>query len=130
MQQLVSIDGDFYNVAVTSVKRTHNITDGDNAGRSAAPDGVMIRDVIGTYMQYVVSFEQKGDDHADYAAMINALSQPVDFVTMELPYDQGLLEFDAYVSKVEDELQLNLDGVLRWGGCSVTFTAKAPLWRP
>lgn len=130
MQDLISIDGRYYNAAMTSIKRTHNITDGENAGRTAAPAANMIRDIIGVFMTYVVNFEVKSGDVEEYDALIYALSRPVDFITLKVPYGQGHLTFKAYVTKVDDELKSNINGVRRWGGCTVTFTAKSPQWRP
>lgn len=130
MQDLISINGRFFNAAMTSIKRTHNITDGENAGRTAAPMADMIRDVIGTFLTYVVTFEVKNDDVEEYDALIDALIQPDDFIVLTVPYAQGSKTFQAYVTKVDDELKSNIHGVRRWGGCTVTFTARAPQWRP
>lgn len=119
MQDLIKIDGRYYNVAITSLKRTHNITDGDNAGRTKAPLAIMIRDIIGTFISYTVSFEVKGEDVDEYNDLVTALSQPVDYVPIVMPDGQA---FDAYITKVEDSLVNNLGGVRRWGELSVTFT--------
>lgn len=125
-QDIVSVDGVFYDVAISSLKRTSNITDGENAGRTAAPAASMIRDVIGTFYTYVISFEPKSGKQAHYDTLYNALSQPVDFVRLTVPYGQTKKTFDAYVTKVEDELKLNLNGLLVWSGMSVTFTSMDP----
>lgn len=125
-QNLVAVNGAFYDVAISALKRTANITDGENAGRTAAPAVSMIRDVIGTFYTYVVSFEPKSGKQAHYDALFNALNQPVDSVNLTVPYGQQRNTFEAYVTKVEDELKINRDGVLIWSGMSVTFTAMKP----
>lgn len=130
MQDLISVDGNYFNVSITEVKRTHNITDGDNAGRTAAPAADMIRDIIGTFMTYAISIEPKHNDYASYDSFIDYIVQPIDFVLLKVPYAQGWLTFNAYITKVEDSLKSNINGVRRWGGCSITFTAKSPQWRP
>lgn len=121
-QRLIQLNGRYYNAAITSVKRTHNITDGQNAGRTQPPSAEMIRDIIGTYISYTVGFETKGMDTASYDDMIETLVQPVDFIPIMMPYGQQWLTFDAYITKVEDELLSNFGGVRRWGKCTATFT--------
>ena len=59
MQDLIQLDGRYYNAAITSLKRTHNITDGENAGRTKPPLAEMIRDIIGTFISYTAVFEVK-----------------------------------------------------------------------
>lgn len=130
MQDLISIGGRYYNAAITSLKREHNITDGDNSGRTAAPAVEMIRDIIGTFVSYTAIFEVKSGDPAEYDDMIVALSQPVDYIPITMPYGQESISFDAYITKVEDELLSNIGGVRRWGGCTVTFTPMRPQMRP
>lgn len=130
MQDLIQLNGRYYNAAITSLKRAHNITDGENGGRTKPPLAEMIRDVIGTFVSYTAVFEVKSGDTAEYDDMILTLSQPVDYIPVVMPYGQGTLEFDAYVTKVEDELLNNIGGVRRWGKCSVTFTPMRPQIKP
>lgn len=122
MQDLICLNGRYYNAAITSLKRTHNITDGENAGRTKPPLAEMIRDIIGTFVSYTATFEVKSNDVGEYDDMVLTLSQPVDFIPVIMPYGQGTLSFDAYITKVEDQLESNINGVRRWGKCSVTFT--------
>ena len=126
---LLKINGRYYAVAVGSVKRVHNITDGEAAGRTKPPEAVMIRDVVGTFVSYSMTLEDKGDPTA-YDDLILSLTRPVDSIRVELPYGQHSLTFDAYVSKVEDELLSNLGGVRRWGNCTVTFTPMRAQIKP
>lgn len=130
MQNLICINGRYYNAAITSLKRTHDITDGDNAGRTKPPLAEMIRDVVGTFISYTANFEVTSGDVAEYDDLILTLSQPVDYIPITVPYGQGSLSFDAYVTKVEDELIHNIGGKRRWGKCKVTFTPMRPQIRP
>lgn len=130
MQDLIKLNGRYYNAAITSLKRTHNVTDGDNAGRTKAPLAEMIRDIIGTFISYTATFEVTSGDVDEYDDMVVTLSQPVDYVPIEMPYGQGWMSFDAYVTKVEDELINNIGGVRRWGHCTVTFTPMRAQIRP
>lgn len=130
MQQLISINGRWYNAAITSLKRIHDITDGDNAGRTKPPLAEMIRDVVGTFISYTAAFEVTSGDVAEYDDMILTLSRPVDYIPITMPYGQGSISFDAYITKVEDELINNIGGKRRWGNCKVTFTPMRAQIRP
>lgn len=129
-QSLIQLNGRYYNAAITSLKRSHNITDGENAGRTKPPLAEMIRDIVGTFVSYTASFEVKHNDVASYDDMILTLVQPVEFIPVVMPYGQGTLAFDAYITKVEDELLNNIGGVRRWGKCTVTFTPMRAQIRP
>ena len=122
MQNLISINGRYYNAAITSLKRTHDITDGENAGRTKPPMAEMIRDIVGTFVSYTATFEVTSGDVNEYDDMVATLVQPVDYIPIVMPYGQGSLSFDAYITKVEDELKSNFGGTRRWGNCKVTFT--------
>ena len=130
MQNLIELNGRYYNAAITSLKRTHNITDGENAGRTKAPLAEMIRDIIGTFVSYTAVFEVKSGSVTEYDDMVTTLSQPVDYIPVVMPYGQGTLSFDAYITKVEDELINNIGGIRRWGHCTVTFTPVRAQIRP
>lgn len=130
MQDLIKLNGRYYNAAITSLKRTHNITDGKNAGRTKAPLAEMIRDIIGTFVSYTAVFEVKSGSVTEYDDMVATLSQPVDYIPVVMPYGQGTLSFDAYITKVEDELINNIGGTRRWGHCTVTFTPVRAQIRP
>lgn len=130
MQDLIKLNGRYYNVAITSLKRSQNITDGENAGRTKPPLAEMIRDIIGNFVSYTAVFEMKNGCENEYDDMIDTLSQPVKYIPVVMPYGQGSLAFDAYVTKVEDELASNFGGVRRWARCTVTFTPIRAQIRP
>ena len=125
-QDLIAVNGVFYEVAVGALKRTCDITDGDNAGRTDPPAASMIRDVIGTFFTYVLTIEPKQGKQAQYDAFHNALVQPVDSVQLTVPYGQTSKTFDAYITKVEDELKVRRGSLKIWGGMAITFTATDP----
>lgn len=129
-QRLVQLNGRYYNVAITKLRRTINITDGENAGRTKPPLAEMIRDIVGVFISYSASFEVKSGDVGEYDDMILTLAQPVDCIPVVMPFGQGTLAFDAYVTKIEDDLISNFGGVRRWGGCTVEFTPMRAQIRP
>lgn len=121
-----TIDGTAYNVAVPEggLKRSGKVLDGDNAGRLQS--GRMQRDIIGTYYNYSMQLDTKNLDVAQYDALYQVLSAPVDYHTVVLPYGQGTLSFEAYVSNVDDELLMMHGGRNLWGNLSFNFIAMEP----
>lgn len=126
MKPVFKVNGRAYNVTVPDggLKRSGKVLDGDNATRGKS--GRMIRDIIGTYYNYSMEIDTRGLDVAAYDALYEVLSAPVDFHTITVPYGQGTLTFEAYVSNVDDALKLMQDGRSLWGGLSFDFIAMEP----
>ena len=66
MQNLVSIDGKYYNISIpgNGIRRSFAVTDTDNSGRNIS--GEMLRDIIGTYYNYTIQFNTKQLNPAEY----------------------------------------------------------------
>lgn len=126
MQNVVSIDGKYYNISVPEkgIKRSFSVLDTDNSGRSTAGD--MIRDIIGTYYNYTIQFETKNLSRDEYDDLYETLSAPVDYHVITVPYGQTTLTFNAYVTAGDDTLKhTNMSGN-DWSGLSVNFIAMSP----
>lgn len=123
---MFKVDSVAYPVVVEpgGLHRKAAVLDGDNAGR--AKSGKMIRDVIGTYYNYTLKLDTRGLAVDKYDALYEVLTAPVDYHTIEMPYGQGSITFQAYVSNVEDRLLDKSTGKTFWGEMTVTFTALAP----
>jgi hypothetical protein len=126
MSTLFKIDGVSYNVLVPSggLKRSAKVLDGDNVGRMQS--GRMKRDIIGTYYNYSMQIDTRGLNAAQYDALYQVLTAPVDYHTVVVPYGQSTLTYEAYVSNVDDEVILMQDGRNLWGNLSVDFIAMEP----
>lgn len=121
----IKMDGVTYSTLhVVSIKRTFTVLDGENAGR--VQSGGMIRDVIGTFYNYAVEIDPDAASRADYDAFFEAISAPVDSHTLEVPYAQTTLVFEAYVTQGGDELVLMEDAANRWENLSFNFIAMEP----
>lgn len=121
------IDGIAYDrVHVAEVKRSFSVLDGPNTER--AMTGEMRRDIIGTYYNYTMYLEPDSStaSAAQYDALYEVLSAPVASHKIEVPYGQGTLIYQAYVTSGEDQLCLRADGYSRWNGTSVSFVAMEP----
>lgn len=120
----LEIDGHSYNVAVTGIKRKAAVLDGKNAGRVLS--GRMVRDIIGTYYNYDVSFGTSLLSPTDYDALYELLTAPVDYHTIIIPYGQESLTFQAYVANASDTLRRMTENYNHWGDLTITFTAMEP----
>ena len=124
IRQVVTIDGASFDVGVEYIKRQARIEDGPNAGNSKRGD--WIRDVYGTYYDYILAFDTSaGLSRSDYDTLYSILTAPVEFHTLVVPYGQSTLTFYAGITGAEDNVILMDDGTV-WGNLSITFRAKAP----
>ena len=124
IRQVVTIDGASFDVGVEYIKRQARIEDGPNAGNSKRGD--WIRDVYGTYYDYILAFDTSaGLTRADYDTLYSVITAPVEFHTLVVPYGQSTLSFAAGITGAEDNVILMDDGTV-WGNLSITFRAKSP----
>ena len=118
----IKVDGKEYDLAVTSMKRTFAVMDSDKTERLQSTD--MFRDVLGTFYNYAITMESSSQK--DYDAFYEAISEPVDFHLIEIPYGQETYIYQAYVSNGTDELLAMRHGENIWGKLSFNFVAKSP----
>lgn len=117
----ITIDGVTYNVPVMSIKRNADFLD-KFAERTA--DGKLHREIIGVYFNYKLQFGQAS--MADYTALWDKLTEPVEFHTVVIPDEDGDLTFTAYFSNVGDEL-VRVKGASRyWKNLTANFIAQEP----
>lgn len=124
IRQVVTIDGASFDVGVTRIRRKARIPDGKNAGE--AKRGDWIRDVYGTFYDYILTFDTAaGLSREDYDTLYSILTAPVEFHSLVVPYGQSTLSFTAGITGAEDNVVLMDDGTV-WGNLSITFKAKSP----
>lgn len=121
----IRLDGVTYSTLhVTKLTRNFSVLDGENAGRMM--DGSMQRDIIGTFYNYSVEIDPDSGTREDYDAFYEAISAPVDYHTLVVPYAQQTLTFNAYVTNGKDDLLVMEQSSNRWGALSFNFIAMAP----
>ena len=118
-----TVDGRAFDVVVSSLQRKASILDGKNAGRTLS--GRMERDIIGTYYNYTLGIDPKLLTHDEYDTLYEILTAPVDSHGLVLPYGQGTISFDAYISNADDTLK-RLGRTNLWSDLSVNFVAVEP----
>lgn len=123
MSDLIIIDGVSYDVAITQLQRKADILD-RSANRSE--DGVLHREVIGTYYNYTLNIYTSNKKL--YERLFWVLSAPTAYHRVELPNDH--VAFDGYFSSIQDEvLRLEKDGT-RYKKLTCRLTAMRPRRTP
>ena len=124
IRQVVTVDGTSFDVGVVYIKRKARIPDGPNAGE--AKRGDWIRDVYGTFYDYILAFDTSaGLSREDYDTLYSVITAPAEFPTLVVPYGQSTLTFYAGITGAEDKVILMDDGTV-WGKLYITFRAKKP----
>lgn len=122
---IVILDGIDYDVGVSSLKRSFEVVDSDSSGRTM--DWTMHRDVVGTFYNYNIKVFVQNGNYKDYNSFYEAISSPQVSHRLTVPYGNGSLTFDAYVTKGDDNLiRKSKDGKQLWDGLSINFIALEP----
>lgn len=121
MSKKIIIDGKEYDVAIVAMKRRADILD-KSANRSE--DGVLHREVIGTFYNYELRLYCRPQDMDTYNELWWVLSAPVASHVVELPHDH--YSFDGYFSSIEDLVQRITDDGAIYKGLSCKLTAMRP----
>lgn len=109
---IFTVDKVEYDVNVMKLSRKAKVTDTDNSGRTL--DGVMHRDIIGTYYNYTLEVQAKDGKYQDYDRLFDVVSAPQDSHDFVILYGQETLSFKAYVTTAEDSM-IRRDDVNLWG---------------
>ena len=124
------VDGiEFTKAVVDKPKRSFQILDGENAGRQILT-AKMERDVLGTFYNYSMNIDSRFMSKEEYDTLYELLSSPVDSHTIEVPYGQDTLVFEAYVTNGTDELIRIRGNSNNWANLSINFIAMEPQRRP
>lgn len=125
----ITLDGVTYpNIHVTSIKRSFQVLDGENAGRTL--NGAMRRDVIGTFYNYSFTIDPSAARPQEYDSFYDVISAPQADHIIIVPYAQGTRTFRAYVTNGSDNLDDMGPTVNRWGELSFNIIAMEPQRTP
>lgn len=125
--QGIYIDGNLYNVPFISIKRTFEVL--DKYAERNEEDGDLLREILGVYANYTLSFGTIDDDDT-YESLIDKLTEPEAFHDFELPSTKGSFKFKGYISQVSDEIEKILDNTVKFQGLTCKFTMKKPFRTP
>lgn len=117
------MDGVTYRVRIVynSLARAFELLEGPTAG--AMFSGRDERDLTGTKFTYSMAFKADPRYLADYDALFDALSDPVNSHTITVPYGQTTLTYDAMIKGGSDTYVGKIAGVQRWDGLRIDFYA-------
>ena len=120
---MLTIDGITYKVKC-DIQRTAEVTASDISGMML--DGSYFNDVIGTYLQYYITFTYPLWDRDKYASIFEVLTQPVDGHTFVLPYNNSTVQITGMVEEVSDEYIKLEHGRSFWKSTKFRVTALHP----
>ena len=121
---MIILDGVKYSkIGIVSIRRSFDVQDGDNTIQ--AKSGVNLRDIVGTRYNYVMELGSYVESPEEYDNFFEAITAPVPYHTLEVPYGQGTMTFEAEVYGGQDELLSPLN-VRQWGKLRITFSARRP----
>ena len=124
--ETITVDGVEYRVKIVYPTRMieFEIVEGDNTGRSLSFRE--IRDIGGTKYNYRMSIKADRRYPEDFDGLFYALSAPVDFHRVQMPFGQKSLEFDALVRSGSAIDRGMSAGKRRWDELEILFEAIEP----
>ena len=120
---LFKINGRAYNVGAISVVRKPS---SDRTDLGHTMDGRKHNYPNGTYFDYEISISSKGMDLAEYDALFEAITSPVEYQTVTMPYGQAEITFDAVIKSGNDKIVSNFKNYRKWGELKFTVEAVEP----
>lgn len=124
----LNVDGVDYNVLVTSIQRSFELYTGSAEG--TVLNGRKKRDVKGTYYNYSMVISPISGSEADYDALYEVLSAPVESHTIKIPYAQEIKSFEVGIASGEDDVIASRSGKNLFRELNVTLEAMEPSRRP
>lgn len=103
---MISIDGVSYNVnwVKNTLKRKAEIINGDNSGRLQGTKSMYL-DYVGTFFNFSGQIIRgKGMTNAQWDSFFLLLSNPLNNHNVTLPFGQGTLTSEIYISSLEQTL--------------------------
>lgn len=102
----LQIDGRAYDVSVLSIRESATILYSDNTGRTISAGARMTLDPLGTFIGHRITVKRKGENVKEYDLLYNYITKPrYDGMRVKAVHDQTTIDYDAYVSTAEREVQ-------------------------
>lgn len=124
MMNYVEINGKAYDVLVTSITRTPEMKQSENAGTTLAEGAEERLDPLGTFITYDVTFLRKQGHEKEFDELWDCLTIPYyNGVWINIVYNQTKLKYQAKFS-VSGQSVKKIDkktGKVYWGALTVSF---------
>lgn len=117
---LVTIDGISYDVGIVKITRKARV---DKQELGTTLDGKLHYQSLGTYYDYVVTFNTRRCNVSEYDALYEALTSPIAEHDCTLPYGQSSITGKYSISVANDSIVSNFNSFRRWSSLQVTFEA-------
>lgn len=128
---MIEIDGIIYNAEwkSNSFEVTADIINGDESGRLQGSKDMFL-DYIGTFFNSGGEIIRKRDcSDQEWSALFLVLSNPINNHTVKIPFLQGHLQTQIYISQIKSKLINQKLGKNKWNtSYSVTYTAMESQW--
>ena len=110
-------------------KRKFEIINGDNSGRLQGNKDMYL-EYVGTFFNFEGTLIQQRDCSADeWDEFLAVLANPINDHTITIPFDQGEMTWQFYISSGEQDLKRVTDNGNRWARTiKVTLTAMYAQW--
>lgn len=106
MGDWLQIGGKTYDVSVLSIKESANILYSQNTGRTMSIGARMTLDPLGTFIGHRITVKRKPENIKEYDRLFNDVIKPrYDGIRIKAVHDQTTIEYDAYISAAEREVQ-------------------------
>jgi hypothetical protein len=128
---MIKIDGTDYNVewVTGTLEQTADILNGENSGRLQGTKSMYL-EYIGTFFNTSVQIRRAAAcTDAEWDNLYLTLANPVNAHTVVLPFGQGTIETEIYISQVKRKFISRKYGRTLWEKVyDVTFTAIDSQW--
>ena len=128
---MIEIDGVVYNAEwkSNSFEISADIINGDESGRLQGSKDMYL-DYVGTFFNSNGEIVRKTEcSDKEWGDLFKALANPINTHTVKIPFLQGYLQTNIYISQVKSKLVNQKYQKNKWSGFySVTFTAMESHW--
>ena len=118
------IDGEVYDVIVTSIEESFSILYTDNTGRTTSKGARMTLDPLGTFFSHKVTFKRSKENCKEFDKLYDFFTVPrYSGFPIEIVHNQTTIKYEAYVSQGTRKLTQIMDKLKKvlWGELSVNF---------
>ncbi len=112
-------------IKIDDMERSFEKLSTDKSGR--VQSGKMYINLIGVFFNYKMTV-RRGINCTleDYEKFFNALSAPVPFNVITVPFGQEALTFEAYITKGSQKLIRSVKDEHYWGPLTLSFVSRSP----